>query len=457
VIHLSEAGLPYSVPGIQRVNNHHLHCAILLSEHAKKFGLLTNGAGSKKSQEALVNEAVRLLNLGGDSRLLLTEKTREISTKDENLVLIREAIPANATPEIRRISTRVTLLRKYREHAKIEDTYTRPLLTNPRAGIVDYVSATVGLAYPSWYACPSKYDETNDRGGGTVQARITCRRPGAQTSPKEIKNCYVSRWPDGIVLWADLSQIELRVPALMSGDPVMLQEYADGIDRHMQQGLALYQLIAGRDPQELLALPKVLVDGKLRRHPTLDYWRQGGKHTNFLLIFEGQALKLTQLLRNKIALAAPVSSAQRVVDAFNARYTRLRAWQDDLVDRAGRLGYLEVPTGWSRTYIGGKQQAERDRATIVNQPVQTIAAQLLQSAAYEVLLDMRRHRLRAVMDLNVYDAFRIDCPASEALLVRGSIEKHLPHPPLLGMLEQVYGRTVKLEYDLQEKRFEGAP
>ena len=71
----------------------------------------------------------------------------------------------------------------------------------------------------------------------TKTGRISCSKPNLTNQPRgnngPVKSCFVSRYgSDGLILDVDLAQIEWRVEADLTQDPVMMQEIACGRDQH---------------------------------------------------------------------------------------------------------------------------------------------------------------------------------------------------------------------------------
>jgi len=330
----------------------------------------------------------------------------------------------------------------FRGRAKLVDSYTRPLLADSHKGICDIRRGGIAMTYPAWYICPSRHDMDQSREGGTIQGRITCKRPAFQTSPTSIKKCRCSRFRDGVVIMADLKQIEWRIAGLLSGDPILLEEFISGKDPHAIRGAMAYSICRDASEAEFWALPPT--------HELRKTFRFMGKTLNFLLIYGGQASKLQETIRKDVGYVITYQQAQKIITFFDSRYCVLRRWQSELVKQVSVRGRIELLTGWSRLFPGGKRAVELEASTIKNFPVQTYSAQLLQSAQYQVHRDLWNSNLSALVDMNIYDAIHVDSPREERGLVRAILDKWLPHPPLLEVLQKELNRTVPIEYDIEE-------
>ena len=118
-----------------------------------------------------------------------------------------------------------------------------------------------------------------------------------------------------------------------------------------------------------------------------------------------------------------------------------------------RLGYYELPLiGQSRLFLGDRRSRDRKLNEIVNLPVQATAADIMLSAQYEIWSRFRRAGMKAVVPINIYDAALIECPKHEIHRVRTVLAEVLPNPPFYSALCKELGRTVPLEYELEEKR-----
>lgn len=57
--------------------------------------------------------------------------------------------------------------------------------------------------------------------------------PNLQNIPADVKPCFTSRWPNGFIVEADFSQVELRVMACLSRDSLFVDTYVNGGDLHL--------------------------------------------------------------------------------------------------------------------------------------------------------------------------------------------------------------------------------
>jgi DNA polymerase-1 len=128
----------------------------------------------------------------------------------------------------------------------------------------------------------------------------------------ELRSCIRAR--DGYsFIAADASQIELRVVAILSGDPLMLEALRTG-DLHMATAV----LIFGHTDDEK--------EMKRRRYIA--------KTGNFAVIYGAEAYKLAETLDIDIA------EAQEFLDSYFATYRVLKSWIDKTGRQAKKDGYV---------------------------------------------------------------------------------------------------------------------
>ncbi len=388
---------------------------------AEEKGIILRGTGSQKSTLNFMTNSLEAVGLGGSSNVQLTEKKKEISVCKNNFTLLA----SNSTLEHDHWCT-LAALRSYHANDKILNTYTSKLLYDKKKGLV-----RGNVTYPSWYPLPSRIGKQESVEGGTIQGRLSCKAPPQQTFPKLIKNTLISRFPYGKIVGYDLSQIELRLAALLSNDPVMIQEYVDGIDRHTETAFLI-------NP-----------NADIMADDFHDRWRWAGKQLNFLIIYLGQALKFQETCLHDAGILLPLEQCQNAIQLVDNKYLVFRAWQQELIADVREKGYMELFTGWSRTF-GKGLSADAYINEIVNFPIQTTAAQLLQSAQYAINCEFLRQRMRSIIALQIHDAVYVDMPMEEEKKVDKIVEKYLTNPPLLGILNNILERSIPLEYEKQE-------
>lgn len=404
---LLESLLSEHTQGLQQINSHYI----------TTYGTPLFGPGSKPSSETAMNEAVdRAIEMDADLRLLEKTKTG-ISTGKQNLNLLLGILPES--PE----RTKLKHIQTYRSHLKLVSSYLKPLLSE--SGLIN------GIVYPDWYAVPANTKDDTDDPGGTIQCRMTCKRPALQTNPKSIKKALYTRFFPGFLYYNDLNQIELRVAGLLSQDQEFLRIYSMALsDLHGETAKTIFGPDCASDP--------VVYE---------EIYRQGGKRTNFLMLYRGGADKLQETLLRHCDLMFALDRCQDMVAAYFRKYRGLDHWQNELIAKAVRDGFLELPLmGASRRYTGNKKTVKATYTnTICNQLVQSIAANILESAQGAIIRELHARKMRTVSGVQIYDALYAEGPLQELRTVHEIMQKHVLNAPYWQDLCAHLGRTFPLQ------------
>lgn len=375
-----------------------------------------------------------------DPRIELTKETKKISFGDQNRQLFRLSLPPD--------HPRQTLLSLMDEHSyasKLVSSYTFPLLFHarkwdPSQPIPDepkdfpFRETLVGrgpvrFGYPTWYIVPTSAKDGSSDSGGTQQGRVTCKHPKAQTFPKEIKACIRSRYKGGSIVWYDLSQAELRVAGLLSGDPYLVSTYQSNEDLHTKTTVKIYGA-------ECLNLPN------------FKELRFNGKTVTLAMLYRAYPRRVQLTLLRDGGVSLPLSDTEKLVFESRSLLSGLWEWQERLLDQAQRTGRLEVPfTGQGRTFAGDARDDHENE--IVNFPIQTTAGNILiQLLSSMDLPDINDPNPPFRPILNVYDALVFDCRPGQAERVQAAVQEGLDKltspDGYYGRLQTHYGNVVPL-------------
>lgn len=438
IITMSEAGIPMSRAALSDMRETLLIASDLAMKSAEHHGVQLEGTGSAKSKAAFLDECVQKLALRNIDILShplaqFTEKTRAFSFSDANRNLIRGALLDTDTREI----AVLTAAAAHQRAQKMLSTYVWPLLDGKRNKPEDKGSVVLplphhgeadGLAFPVWYPVPAAAKDASGSEGGTIQGRITCKSPSAQTFPPEIKECIKSRFHGGTILSLDLSQIELRVAALCSGDKSLLAAFNDGLDLHTDRAVQLFG-------------EKVLTSPTFKKRE-----RQVGKTMNFADLFLASPFRMRMSVHEMTGELMPMAFFEQVAETRPDARPGLHAWQQSLLRRVDTDGHLVLPfTGQSRTFVGGSAEHLNE---IVNFPIQTQAGNTL-LAIQRAIAPLLGPRVK--MFLQVYDAVYLDLhPEVDVDSLKQKLKFHIEEVRDRGYwakLQSHYGNTVPLEYD----------
>ena len=239
----------------------------------------------------------------------------------------------------------------------------------------------------------------------TATGRFSSSDPNLQNIPRDgrMRSLFVAAPHDSLVV-ADYSQIEMRLMAMYSQDPALLEIFANDIDVHT--GTAT--VILGRAPENS------------------EERNIYGKVPNFLMGYGGQAKRLVEATGGAITL----ERGQFIVDGYNNGYAGLTTWKNRLLSKARKDGYVETmggrrrrlfdlnaPTGTREGWIA-RGKAERQA---INAVIQGTAAEICKEAM--VRLDSALEWPKCKMLVQVHDELVTSVPTDELGLWIPTIEQ----------------------------------
>ena len=212
-----------------------------------------------------------------------------------------------------------------------------------------------------------------------------------------------------MLLAADYSQIELRLLAHFSKDPLLVEAYRRGDDIHTLTA------------SQVFGVPPLMV--------TTDHRRQA-KVVNFGIVYGLSAFGLSQ------TLGIEPSEAKHFIDAYFEKYKGVRAFIDKTLEEARREQKVTTLFGRVRPIpdINSKKCNQRGFAerTAVNTPLQGTAADLIKIAMIRIDAALREHGLKSRMTLQVHDELVFEVPEKEVETTRTLVREQMEnvHPLL---------------------------
>lgn len=262
------------------------------------------------------------------------------------------------------------MIAKYRELAKLKNTYIDALPT--------YVDPVTGRIHTSFNQ------------SSVATGRLSSSEPNLQNIPtgtddygSEIRAAFKPR-PDELFISADYSQIELRVMAYLSQDPVLKKAFIQSEDIHRQTAARLF----GVEPEAVT-----------------HQQRQIGKRINFSVLYGMTPYGLSQ------DLGIPLNEAKKYIETYFEQYPEVKVWMERTVEQAKELGYVSTLYG-RRRYVRGLYEAnkalyqEAVRVT-VNTPVQGTAADLMKIGMVKLAASYARENIPAQIVLQIHDELLI--------------------------------------------------
>jgi DNA polymerase-1 len=267
-------------------------------------------------------------------------------------------------------------LLEYRSVAKLKGTYvdTLPTLVNPDTGRVH-----------------TSFNQTV-----TATGRLSSSNPNLQNIPirsdlgERIRACFIAQ-PGMLMVSADYSQVELRVLAHLSGDPLLIQDMTSGLDVHTQTASRLFDVEPGDVTKEQRARAKTV---------------------NFGVLYGMSAFRLAR--EQKIELA----EAQGIIERYLGRYQGIASFQQSNLAQARGRGYVTTLLGRRRFLpaINYRDRVARESAErmALNTPIQGTAADVIKLAMLKVDKMMRAEYPEAIMTLQVHDELVFEAPEAKA-------------------------------------------
>jgi DNA polymerase-1 len=273
---------------------------------------------------------------------------------------------------------------EYRQLTKLKSTYidTLPQLIDPQTGRVH-----------------TTFNQT-----GTATGRLSSNNPNLQNIPirtelgREIRAAFVAQ--DGnLLLAADYSQIELRLLAHYSEDPLLTKAFREGRDIH--------QLTAS----EVFGIPHDEIDAEHRRR---------AKAVNFGIVYGLSPFGLAQ------QLGIEQKEAKKYIEGYFEKYAGVRTYIDRVVEATSRDGFVRTEFGRRRPIpdINSKNPSMRGFAerTAVNTPLQGTAADLIKLAMITIDRELTQRKLKSRMLLQVHDELVFEVPPAEVDAMRTLVQ-----------------------------------
>ncbi|MFO8048649.1 MAG: DNA polymerase I, partial [Desulfosudaceae bacterium] len=267
------------------------------------------------------------------------------------------------------------VLLRHRTISKLKSTYADALfdLINPETGRIH-----------------TSFNQT-----ATTTGRLSSTDPNLQNIPirteegRRIREAFVPRSGWTFVA-ADYSQIELRILAHYSNDPILIEAFENDEDIHTRTASEVFQVF-----------PEMITD---------DVRRQA-KAINFGIVY---GISPYGLARD---LGISQKMARNYMDGYFARYQQVKAFMDQAIEDAratkktrtlfDRVRYLPDIDSSNRTVRGFAERAA------INTPIQGTAADIIKLAMIEVESKLRQEGLAAVMLLSVHDEVVLESPPEE--------------------------------------------
>jgi DNA polymerase-1 len=288
----------------------------------------------------------------------------------------------------------VRLVLEYRHLSKLKSTYIDVL---PRQADAD---SRVHTTFQS---------------AATSTGRLSSFNPNLQNIPirtelgREIRAAFVSA-PATELLSADYSQIELRLLAHFSGDPLLVRAYQQNEDIHTLTASEVFGVPAGTMDKET---------------------RNRAKAVNFGIVYGISPFGLAA------QLGIPQSEARAYIERYFARYEGVKNFIEKTLEDARREGAVRTMFGRVRPIpdITSRNPNARGFAerTAVNTPLQGTAADLIKLAMINLDRKLAERKLKTRMVLQVHDELLFEVPADEKKEIENLVRSEMQNVATLNV------------------------
>ncbi|WP_415199021.1 DNA polymerase I [Silvibacterium sp.] len=244
---------------------------------------------------------------------------------------------------------------------------------------------------------------------GTATGRLSSTNPNLQNIPvrtelgREIRAAFIAA-PGNRLLSADYSQIELRLMAHFSADPLLVEAYRTDKDIHTLTA------------SEVFGVPAESMSKETRNR---------AKAVNFGIVYGISPFGLAA------QLGIEQNEARLYIETYFERYKGVRAFIDSLLESTraeqrvrtifGRV--RPIPDIQSRN---GNLRGFAER-TAVNTPLQGTAADLIKLAMIRIDAELATRKLATRMILQVHDELLFDVPEAEVIEVEQLVKHEMEH------------------------------
>jgi len=236
--------------------------------------------------------------------------------------------------------------------------------------------------------------------------RLSSSNPNLQNIPIDdefgvrIRSAFIAD-PGCQLISADYSQIELRVLAHLSGDPLLIEAFTRNEDIH------------SRTAEEIFGVPPALQNHEHRRM---------AKAINYGVIYGLSSFGLAA------RTGTSRTEAQGYIDAYFERYHQVKQYLEGLVEEARTTG--------RSADVQARNRAEREA---MNSPLQGTAADLMKLAMVKAQARLKREKMQTRMTLTVHDELVFEAPEAELEQAQVIVREEM---------EGVYALRVPLKVDL---------
>ncbi|HEX4229622.1 MAG TPA: DNA polymerase I [Bryobacteraceae bacterium] len=265
-----------------------------------------------------------------------------------------------------------------------------------------YIDALPQLIRPSTGRVHTTFNQT-----GAATGRLSSSNPNLQNIPirteegREIRAAFLPD-PGWDLVVADYSQIELRLLAHMSRDPVLVEAFTRGEDIHTRTAAEVFKVNA------MMITPDM---------------RRAAKAVNFGIVYGQTPFGLAQ------SLGIDRKEADIYIKRYFERYAGVREFIDRTIAEVRQSGVALTLFGRRRPIpdMQSRNAAARSFAerTAVNTPLQGTAADLIKVAMIRIARILEKERMQSRMLLQVHDELVFEAPSAETDSLKALVKREM--------------------------------
>jgi len=225
--------------------------------------------------------------------------------------------------------------------------------------------------------------------------RLSSTDPNLQNIPirtelgQEIRRAFVAEKGNKLIA-ADYSQLELRILAHVTQDPVMLEAFKNNEDIHTKTARLVFGATTDKELKEA---------------------RRQAKIVNFAIAYAVEAFGLA----SRVGLSR--AEARKVIDDYYETDKGVRRYMDDTPDIARERGFVSSLYGRRRYFpsINDRNFAVRTRAEreAINMPIQGTASDIVKIAMINTYRALKDAGLKTMMIMQIHDELLFEAPKAE--------------------------------------------
>ena len=354
---MEQAGVKVDVPYLQELSRE-LH---------ERVAALESGIYASVGHEFNIGSPQQLANVLFDE--LKLPGAKKTSTG-------RASTAADVLSSLRGVHDAIDLILEHRELTKLKSTYVDalPLLVHPDTGRIH-----------------TTFNQTVAATG-----RLSSQDPNLQNIPvrtelgRRVRRAFIAPEAGWKIISADYSQIELRIQAHLTQDPILLEAFRAGEDIHVATAAELHGVPLDQVTRDMRNLAKT---------------------ANFAMMYGV----------SPFGLAEQTSLTQHEAGEFIKRYFErfhgVETFQKRLIKEARETGTVMTLLGRKRTIPELQSRVYAVRAAgermAINAPVQGSASDIIKKAMIELYDHLIDNGMRSRMLLQVHDELLFEAPDDE--------------------------------------------